>query len=184
MASLFGHAFVSIALSTSFKKQTFKLVLLAIICTIIPDADVIGFQFGVAYESFWGHRGFSHSLVFALLFGFLVTVIFYRKVLLSKKGIILIIFFFLCTASHSILDAMTTGGYGVAFLSPFNDTRYFFPFRSIKVSPLGVANFFSQRGLKVIQSELIWIGIPSVIYVLITFIIKKIINFKNARKSH
>ncbi|MBK8609138.1 MAG: hypothetical protein IPL84_04125 [Chitinophagaceae bacterium] len=34
--------------------------------------------------------------------------------------------FLLAAASHAILDAMTTGGLGVAF-SPFDNTRYFFP---------------------------------------------------------
>ena len=74
MASLFGHAFVSIALSTSFKKQTLKLIFLAIICAIIPDADVIGFSFDIPYQSFWGHRGFTHSFVFALLFAIFITL--------------------------------------------------------------------------------------------------------------
>lgn len=174
MASLFGHAFTSIALGSSFskKQQTFKLFLLAIVCAIIPDADVIGFQFNIAYESFWGHRGFSHSLVFAFLLGLLITLIFFRKEAISKKGFVLFLFLSLCTASHSILDAMTSGGYGVAFFSPFDDSRYFFPWRPIKVSPLGIANFFSDRGLKVIMSELIWIGIPGTIYIIIVSTIK------------
>tara|TARA_R110001606_G_scaffold263289_1_gene411945 strand:+ start:217 stop:759 length:543 start_codon:yes stop_codon:yes gene_type:complete len=175
MASLFGHAFAAIALGSSFsrKQKTFKLLFLAIVCAIIPDSDVIGFQFHISYESFWGHRGFSHSLIFAFLFGLFITFLFYRKAFLSKKGIILILFFFLCTASHAILDAMTSGGYGVAFFSPFNDTRYFFPWSPIKVSPLGIANFFTNRGFKVIMSELIWIGIPGTIYILINLFIKK-----------
>lgn len=176
MASIFGHAFVSIALGSTFSKQNkiWKLFSIAVICAIIPDADVIGFKFGITYGSFWGHRGFSHSFLFALLFGILTTFLFYRKQFLSKKGILLILFFSLCTASHSILDAMTTGGYGVAFFSPFDNSRYFFPWRPIKVSPLGIANFFSERGLKVIQSELIWVGIPCTLYILFTFLLKKI----------
>ncbi len=180
MASLFGHAFASIALGKTFSKknQTWKLFLLAIICAIIPDADVIGFHFNIAYESFWGHRGFSHSFIFALLFGILITFIFYRKQFLSKKGIILALFFSLCTASHSILDAMTSGGYGVAFFSPFDNSRYFFPWRPIKVSPLGIANFFTHRGLKVIYSELIWVGIPGTLYILCITFIKKLIKDK------
>lgn len=175
MASLFGHAFASIALGSSFskKQQTIKLFLLTIVCAIIPDTDVIGFQFNIAYESFWGHRGFSHSLVFAFLFGLLITLIFFRKEAVSKKGIVLFLFFSLCTASHSILDAMTSGGYGVAFFSPFDITRYFFPWRPIKVSPLGIANFFTERGLRVIKSELIWIGIPGFIYIILMLIIRK-----------
>jgi inner membrane protein len=175
MASLFGHAFISIALGKSFSrnKQTWKLFLLAIICAIIPDADVIGFNYGISYGSFWGHRGFSHSFVFALFFAVFITFIFYRKQFVSKKGIILMLFFFLCTASHSILDAMTNGGRGVAFFSPFNDTRYFFSWRPIRVSPIGIARFFSERGLKIMYSELIWIGIPAMVYMIITFFIKK-----------
>lgn len=178
MASLFGHAFISIALGKSFsrKNRTWKLILIAIVCAIIPDADVLGFQFGIPYGSFWGHRGFTHSLFFALLFGVLVTFIFYRKQVFTKKGIILMLFFFLCTASHSILDAMTNGGYGVAFFAPFNDTRYFFPWRPIKVSPIGILRFFTERGVLVIRSEIVWIGVPGFIYMVIAFLIRKKTN--------
>jgi inner membrane protein len=175
MASLIGHAFISIALGKSFSrhKRTWKIILIAILCAIIPDIDVIGFQFGISYGSFWGHRGFSHSFVFALLFSLLVTGIFYKKLFLSKKGIILILFFFICGASHSILDALTNGGHGVAFFSPFNNDRYFFPFTPIKVSPIGVMRFFSERGVKVIRNEIIWIGLPGFIYMIIAFLIRK-----------
>ncbi|WP_439130251.1 metal-dependent hydrolase [Polaribacter sp.] len=175
MASLFGHAFMSIALGSSFsrKQQTLKLFLLAVICAIIPDADVLGFSFGIPYDSFWGHRGFTHSLLFAFLLSILIVVLFYSTQFLSKKGITLIFFFFLCTSSHPILDAMTSGGYGVAFLAPFDNTRYFFPWRPIKVSPLGIANFFTKRGLNIILNEIIWIGIPGTIYILFNFILKK-----------
>ena len=180
MASIFGHALTAVTLGTSFSKTltSSKFWLLGIICAILPDADVIGFSFNIDYSSFWGHRGFSHSLVFALLLGVFVTFIFYRNSFLSKKGMLYILFFTLCTASHAVLDAMTTGGLGVAFFSPFDDTRYFFSWRPIRVSPIGIARFFSERGLKVITSELIWIGIPSVLYITIIIFIKKYRTFK------
>jgi membrane-bound metal-dependent hydrolase YbcI (DUF457 family) len=66
------------------------------------------------------------------------------------------------TASHGILDAITDGGLGVAFFAPCDDTRYFFPFRPIKVSPIGLS-FFSARGLDVIWSEFLWVCIPGTI---------------------
>ncbi|MDC8005463.1 metal-dependent hydrolase [Aureisphaera galaxeae] len=146
MASAFGHAFTAIALGTTFSKnvRSWKFWLLGIICSIFPDADVIGFAFDIPYGSFWGHRGFSHSLLFAMLFGMLVTFLFYRKQFLTRNGALLILYFFLCTASHALLDAMTSGGLGIAFLSPFDTTRYFFPWRPIQVSPIGVENFFSE----------------------------------------
>ena len=176
MASIFGHALASFALGKGFSKSlvNWKFLLLGIGCAILPDADVIGFSFGIKYNSFWGHRGFSHSLFFAFILGFLITLIFYRKEIFTKKGVALILFFTISTASHAILDALTTGGLGVAFFSPFDTTRYFFPWRPIKVSPIGIERFFSERGIKVLMSEFIWIGIPSVIYMLITSYFKRI----------
>ena len=117
MASIFGHALTAVALGNSFSKSVtnWKFWLLGMGCAMFPDADVIGFNFGIKYSSFWGHRGFSHSLLFALIFGILITPVFYKKQVATKKGLLLMLFFFLCTASHGVLDAMTTGGRGVAF---------------------------------------------------------------------
>ena len=181
MASIFGHAVAAFALGKGFSKTivNWKFLLLGIICSILPDADVIGFSFGIKYESFWGHRGFSHSLLFALIVGFFVTFIFYKKDLVTKKGGILVLYFTICTASHAILDALTTGGFGVAFFSPFDTTRYFFPWRPIQVSPIGVKRFFSERGVRVLLSELIWIGIPSVLYVLTILSLKKTLSIQH-----
>jgi inner membrane protein len=62
---------------------------------------------------------------------------------------------------------MTSGGLGVAFFSPWDNTRYFLPWRPIKVSPIGIENFFSEWGWKVIKSELVWIGLSAIIYIII-----------------
>ena len=176
MASAFGHALASVALGTSFSKnmKSAKFWILGIVCSIFPDADVLAFKFGIPYESFWGHRGFTHSLLFAALFGVFVTLVFYRKKRLGWEWVGLAFFFTLSTASHSLLDAMTTGGLGVAFFSPWDDARYFLPWRPIKVSPIGVENFFSEWGKKVLLSEMIWIGIPSVLYMIIVQVVKRL----------
>ncbi|MBG6132147.1 inner membrane protein [Aquimarina sp. EL_43] len=169
MASIFAHGFTAYAFGKSFSKEIYtkKLWVLGIICSILPDADVIGFKFGITYESFWGHRGFSHSLLFALLLGIIVTFIFYFKKAYTKTGVALILYFTVCTAFHGVLDAMTTGGLGIAFFSPFDTTRYFFPWRPIQVSPIGASKFFSTWGIKVLLSELIWVAIPTSIYILV-----------------
>ena len=175
MASAFAHALAAVAIGKTLpsKYTSAKFWLLGIICTIIPDADVVMFKLGIPYEHVLGHRGFSHSLVFALLLGILVTAIFYRSIkLTSKDGVLLILFFSLCTASHILLDALTNGGLGVAVFAPFDNTRYFLPWRPIQVSPIGVSNFFSEWGWSVIKSELVWVGLPSVVYILFTSIFK------------
>ena len=175
MASIFTHGFLAYGIGKTFPKPIIntKFWILGILCAMLPDADVVGFKLGIAYEDFWGHRGFSHSLVFAVLLGFLVTIIFYRRRFFSRTGLLLILYFTLCTASHGVLDAMTTGGLGIAFFSPFDDTRYFFPWRPIMVSPIGASNFFGIWGIKVLLSELIWVGIPVGIYILVLRLIKK-----------
>lgn len=180
MASIFGHAVSGIALAKlSFSKTTWKLLLCCMACTIIPDADVIMFAFGVEYESPFGHRGFTHSILFAVILAFTIKFLFYRGIPPGgRKGIGLIFLFFVCTISHGLLDAMTTGGLGVGFFTPFYNERYFFPFRPIKVSPIGAGKFFSEWGLRVLKSEMIWIGIPSTILILIRYSI----NFFRSRK--
>ena len=122
---------------------------------MLPDADVIGFGFGIRYGDLLGHRGFSHSLLFAALTGIIVGRMLGGRV----PGMV---YFGLVTASHGILDALTDGGLGVAFFSPFDTHRYFFPWRPIEVSPIG-PGFFSARGLRVLGSELQWIWIPSAV---------------------
>jgi hypothetical protein len=37
--------------------------------SFLPDADVIGFSLGVNYGDEWGHRGATHSLMFAIAVG-------------------------------------------------------------------------------------------------------------------
>lgn len=170
MASAFAHAIAAVAIGKSFalKDLGWKFWLLGIFCSIIPDADVIGFQFGVAYGSFWGHRGFSHSLLFAALLALLVMLLFYRhETIKTLRWWALWLYLFLATASHALLDAMTTGGKGVAFFSPFDNARYFLPWRPIQVSPIGVEKFFSNRGLRVLESELLWVFLPSLVLILV-----------------
>src|SRR5262249_62070851 len=68
-------------------------------------------------------------------------------------------FFTLITASHGLFDAMTSGGMGVAFFAPFDDTRYFLPWRPIPVSPMSAAGLMTPRGLRVLCWEfaLFWL---------------------------
>jgi inner membrane protein len=70
---------------------------------------------------------------------------------------------FLATASHGFLDAMTSGGLGVAFFAPFSETRYFLPWRPIVVSPISIYGFVGRRGLMVMWSELEWVWLPAVL---------------------
>jgi inner membrane protein len=167
MASAFSHAFVALTLGKASHHSSFTwpVLILGMICSVIPDLDVIGFYFGIHYGDLWGHRGMTHSLFFAgLLSAVLVALVYRQESSATRAGIGL--YLFLCTASHGILDAMTDGGLGIAFFSPFDPTRYFFPFRPVAVSPIGISQFFSFDALRILASEIIWIWIPSLLVLL------------------
>jgi inner membrane protein len=51
----------------------------------------------------------------------------------------------------------------VAFFAPLDDTRYFLPWRPIPVSPISLERFLSQRGLHVLQGELLWVWLPAAV---------------------
>jgi inner membrane protein len=173
VASAFSHAIASIAIGKTISlRQSLKCWALGVLCSIIPDADVIGFYFGIPYAHPFGHRGFTHSLLFAALLGIILTVLFYRNTF-SRVKLIILFFFFSSAASHGILDALTNGGLGVEFFYPFTTERYFFPWRPIQVSPINAASFFSERGIRVLKSEFIWIWIPSLILMSISFFIRR-----------
>ena len=61
-----------------------------------------------------------------------------------------------------LLDTLTDGGYGIALLWPFSDTRFFAPWQPIPVSPIGSA-YLSKRGLMVFVTELLYC-VPLLIY--------------------
>jgi inner membrane protein len=167
MASAFGHAAAALAISNIFRLKTklsIGIIILGVVCSILPDADIISFAFGIPYENMWGHRGISHSIFFAFILAGILSYFLSKN---KRQFFAIASFLFLATISHGLLDAMTTGGKGVAFFAPFDNARYFLPWRVIQVSPIGLESFLSEWGLRVIKSEIIWIGIPFLISFLI-----------------
>jgi inner membrane protein len=175
--SLISHAAAAVAAGVAFAPRDVpnQFWTLAILCSIIPDADVIGFSFGIPYHHFFGHRGFFHSPFFGLLLSIFIVSIFFREAgIFSARWFFYLIFFFLLAASHGLLDAFTNGGLGIALLSPVDNTRLFFPWTPIEVSPIGVKAFFSKWGLAVIKSELKWIWLPSFMVAVLSTLIRSL----------
>ena len=150
---------------------------------MLPDIDVLGFRFGIAYTDLFGHRGFTHSLLFAALLGLLGTfLVFPRKTATARRWLVWL-YLFIATASHGLLDALTDGGHGVAFFAPFDNSRYFFPFTPIEVSPIGVSRFFSARGAEVLLNEMVWIWIPSAVLLLTAAVFRRLRPSRSAAPS-
>jgi inner membrane protein len=141
-------------------RKDWRFWYVAVLCAMLPDVDVLGFRFGIHYGDLWGHRGMTHSLIFAALVGFIMS---FRFTLRTQERRSMMLLLFVVTASHGALDALTNGGLGVAFFSPFNRERYFLPWTPVEVSPIGAGGFFSGRGLEVILSEIIWLWGPLIV---------------------
>lgn len=169
MPTFVTHAVVGLAAGSVYKNLQprpeplpWRFWLAAAALPVVPDLDVAAFALGIPYAHPLGHRGFVHSLLFATVLGLgtALLVSFARR---RQPGRVfaLAALFSTIAASHPLLDAMTSGGLGIALLSPFDTTRYFFPVTPIEVSPIGIRRFFSEWGLRVALSELLWVWLPS-----------------------
>jgi inner membrane protein len=178
MATIITHPIIAIGLCRAIRDlPNWKLILFTgAILTILPDIDVIGFRLGIPYEHILGHRGITHSIFFSVLASLLASVFFLR--VLDRKFLLLWAYLFLSIASHGLLDALTNGGKGIAFFAPFNNERYFFPFRPLEVSTINLSRFISSHGINVLKSEIIWVWLPAVFIFLIMYKIK--VLFKNS----
>jgi inner membrane protein len=179
MPTIVTHAFVATLLGKSIAvgRMPARFWILSAVFSVLPDIDVLGFPLGIRYEDMLGHRGLSHSLFFAFVLSWIVAFLTFPRLPERWTRFLLFSYFFAVTASHGALDAMTDGGLGIAFFAPFDNTRYFFPFRPIKVSPIGLS-FFSARGLDVIWSELLWVCIPA------TMIAGAVLFYRKLRRPH
>ena len=160
MPTIFSHAAVPLALGLGLGAPVIsrRLLALGVFASMLPDFDVVAFKLGIAYADGFGHRGASHSLLFALAVAACAAGL---APLLKSSRKTSFLFIGLCTLSHGLLDMCTNGGLGIGLLWPYSQQRFFMPWRVIEVSPIGT-RFFSPRALPVLVSELLWVWLPCV----------------------
>jgi inner membrane protein len=189
MPSIITHAAVPLALWCAADRGRIPAWLLAagVVAAMLPDADVLAFALHIPYADAFGHRGASHSLLFAGVLAVLAALWAFfgsgrpwsaphssgsrrpwsavsrqPRLAPTQRGPTLAstvqaaVFVFICAASHPLLDAMTSGGLGVALAWPWSEQRFFAPWRPIRVSPFA-PQFFSARGIATLLSELRWV---------------------------
>jgi len=142
MPTVFSHAVAGLAIATTTRVSGSirQLGVAGALCAAVPDLDVAGLWLGVPWGHVLGHRGITHSLPFAAALAAVVVVAAFRAVAWDGRRLRLGLALFAATASHGVLDAMTSGGSGVAFFAPFDDARYFLRgvrFRSRRSAPAG-----------------------------------------------
>jgi hypothetical protein len=73
MPTIFSHIAVPIAAAVALgsKRIPPSMLLAGMVAAILPDFDGVAFKLGLHYGGIWGHRGFTHTLGFALVAGFI-----------------------------------------------------------------------------------------------------------------
>jgi inner membrane protein len=175
MSTVFTHAIVplSIGLGLGRKAIPYRLLLFGCVFSILPDIDVIGFEYGVSYHSPWGHRGFTHSIVFSVMCALLVS---YSVSFRQTNKTVVFLFLALAMISHAVLDALTYGGLGVGIAWPLSDTRFFFDWRPLPASTIGIKWFFNYWGMYVIKKEMMLVWIPMLVAMISLFLVRWIIR--------
>jgi len=160
MPTILSHTAVPLTLGIGLGNRLIpgRLLLAGIAASILPDLDVLAFRLHVAYSHILGHRGLSHSILFALALACLAWLLAPQ---LRSSRPVAFAFIGLATVSHPLLDMLTNGGQGVALWWPWSAERVFAPWRVIEVSPLDIHRVFGPRGLAVIHSELLWVWLPA-----------------------
>ena len=162
MPTVLTHPAVPLAIGLGLGKDVVPapLLIAGVAVSVMPDLEVLAFRYGISYASDFGHRGFSHSLIFAVFLA-LVGACAFRYFQTSFGRAFL--FLFVAAASHGILDAFTNGGLGIAFLWPLSSHQFFAPVQVIQVAPLGISGLLSSRGVTVLISKIMWVWIPCLI---------------------
>lgn len=156
MPTILSHPALPLAIGVGLGSRIIptRLLCAGVAASIIPDLDVY-------LEHVWsaiGHRGVTHTLLFAVFLGCCAAVMA-RALQATPRASLFFVSF--ATLSHPLLDMFTNGGSGIPLFWPLDHERYFMPWTPIEVSPLGVKRFFTDRGAEVLASEAVWVWAPA-----------------------
>ena len=167
MTTLYTHAVTGLGLGRlcTPRPVPWSYWALATVLPLIPDLDVFS---DAAYGSPMGHRGITHSLLFALAMG-LVTGSMTARYFRIRWWRLAIVFFAI-VASHGLLDALTRGGEGIPFFWPVGG-RYG-NWGPIPVSDIAFdlpTPWYSHA----IWAELLWVWLPTILLVGLTTVCRR-----------
>ncbi len=131
--SLAGTLIGSVAGQACDERQRRLLILFSVITAVLPDFDIVIFL--VFQPQMVPHRGFSHTLLFALLSSGILTLVASRfmQMRLARLWSVL----FLAALSHLLLDYLMGAGAPVPLFWPFLDLGFICPYKLVPVAYYG-----------------------------------------------
>jgi inner membrane protein len=148
-------------------EPTRRYWLAAGLCAVLPDLDAIGRPFGALDLELiaGGHRGFTHSIAFAVALGATFAWGVFRDARWDGLRTRFWLCFSLATMTHGFLDALTTNGDGVKFLSPFSDERFTSVWHPIDPGGAAAGARTLARIPLILGNELLWVALPCAAFV-------------------
>ncbi|HJR60902.1 MAG TPA: metal-dependent hydrolase [Vicinamibacterales bacterium] len=130
-----SHAMAAVTIAAAMMpRSSYRAwAVVGVVCATVPDLDAVPRLVGRGdLAILGGHRGITHSILFAVATAGFVTLGASQSLGASRFRIFSCLA--LATLSHGILDAFTDygSGVGVAFLSPFSEHRFNAPWQPIK----------------------------------------------------
>ncbi len=173
MPTILTHTAVPLALGLGLGSKVISrpLLLAGVIASVIPDLDVLAFRLNIHYSDILGHRGFSHSILFALIIALAAMALSHQLRSTPDNRIYI---------RGDFSGVSWASGYvykwrsGVALWWPWTNERFFAPWQVIEVSSLSLHRVFSERGLAVLQSEFLWVWVPAIFLAIGLLVIRRL----------
>lgn len=167
MPSPLTHLIVSVPINALIMKQENKkkIIFFSFFAAIAADFDYVGYLFNFGNLSFFGHRGFTHSIFFAIVIATLICIVFFRNVDFKSKAFLFLLFnFFLAALSHPLLDYLINQNNGVALFFPFSTERFSFPFAPINEEICSAFEYYRKYFWLVLKVEIIYLIFPAILF--------------------
>lgn len=147
-----GHIAVGMAAGRTAEpggRLSWRWMLWFVALSCAADLDFAFVALGAPYNSLWGHRGVSHSLVAALLAGVATAWVARRW----RRGAVGAgVAGFLVYASHIVFDCLNVGSLGVPWFWPLTSVYYTLPWHPIPAVE-SARDFLTPAGIPVLAAE-------------------------------
>jgi len=155
MATIYSHAVVGLGLARLYTGRPMPWTYwgLAAVLPIIPDLDVFS---TAVYGGPLGHRGITHSILFAVLAGTITAGATFGHFRVRWWSLALL--FSAIIASHGLLDAMTRGGEGIPLFWPLAGRYGCWELIPVSDIAFELPNPWRSRA---VRAELLWLWLPT-----------------------
>lgn len=162
MPSSFTHAIAGTAAASPLARNPVprRFWVAAACCAALPDIDILWGRY-VTWGTWLAHRGFTHSLTFAVVVGITVALFCFRDPPFAPVRWRYAAALAFATASHGLLDGLATYGTHVMFFWPFSTHRYLLPRTVFGVPGVPWPHSSLGRLARVAENEIKWGWIPS-----------------------